>query len=405
MAADTCTLKKIILYTYNTLKQPKMLDQFTVAVAGAGFIGPVHVEALKRLGINVKGVMGYNAEESETARQNMGLKVAYESYEALLNDADVQAVHLAVPNVLHYKMAKQALLAGKHVMCEKPLAMAAAESAELVQLAADSGLAAGVCYNIRFYPLNLEARSRISTGQIGELLSVTGSYVQDWLLFPTDYNWRVLADQGGALRAIADIGTHWMDLVSTITGLEVEAVFADLHTVHPVRQRPLGEVETFSGNKKKEQQLEPVKIDTEDCGNVLFRFRNGAKGSLWVSQTTAGRKNCLRYEISGAQSALAWNSENPNELWIGHRDRANEVLMRDPSLLSDAVRPYTNYPGGHNEGFPDAFKQCFRAFYSAIAKGTPASEANYPTFAQGHHEVVLCEAILKSHREQQWVSV
>lgn len=382
-----------------------MFDQFTAAVVGAGFIGPVHIEALKRLGIRVKGILDESPEKSEQGRKAMGLEKGYTSYEELLADTEIDAVHLAVPNVMHYPMAKQAVLAGKHVMCEKPLGMNSTETSDLVKLAAESGLSAGVCHNIRFYPLNLEARSRIQEGQIGEVLSIVGSYVQDWLLFDTDYNWRVLAEQGGALRAVADIGTHWMDLVTSITGLEVDSVFADLHTIHPVRKRPTGEVETFSGKQKTKQELEPVAIDTEDCGSVLFRFTNGAKGVLWVSQATAGRKNCLRYEISGSKSSYSWNSENPNQLWIGHRNEANQVLMRDPSLLGDMAAGFSNYPGGHNEGFPDAFKQCFRAFYEAIDKQLPAGEALYPTFEEGHMEVLLCEAILASHRDEKWVKV
>jgi predicted dehydrogenase len=300
-------------------------------------------------------------------------------------------------------MARRALQAGKHVMCEKPLAMDSEETAELVELAEKSGLHAGVCYNIRFYPLNLEARDRIAQGELGPIHSVMGSYVQDWLLYDTDYNWRVLADQGGALRAIADIGTHWMDLITSVTGLEVESVFADLKTVHKTRRRPKGEVKTFSGKKEREQELEAIDIDTEDAGAVMFRFKGGGHGVLWVSQMTAGRKNCLRYEIAGAKKALAWNSESPNELWIGRRDTANRTLLRDPGLLGDFARPYAPYPGGHNMGFPDTFVQCFRAFYDRIAGKNDG--APYPTFEEGHQEVLLCEAILKSHQEEKWVKL
>ncbi len=375
------------------------------AVVGAGFIGPVHVEALRRLGVKVTGILGCDAEESQRAKESLGLPRAYESYEALLADPEVQAVHLAVPNVLHYEMAKRALEAGKHVMCEKPLAMNSTETAELVELARGSGRVAAVCYNIRFYPLNLQARQLVRQGRLGSVHAVNGSYVQDWLLYETDYNWRVLAEQGGALRAVADIGTHWMDLVLMITGLEVEAVFADLYTLHPVRRRPKGEVETFTGKLGKTAETEPVEITTEDYGCILFRFRNGARGSLHVSQVTAGRKNRLCYEISGSQAALAWDSEAPNQLWIGYRDKPNEWLVRDPALLDELPRRFSNYPGGHNEGFPDAFKQCFRAFYEAICRPGSLPVPMHPTFANGHHEVLLCEAILQSHRRQQWVAL
>lgn len=381
------------------------MSAIRVAVVGAGFIGPVHVEALRRLGIDVAGVLGRDAAESESARAAQGLPRAYASLDEVLADETVQSVHLAVPNVLHYEMAKRVLQAGKHVICEKPLAMNSEQSAELVELARTSGREAGVCYNVRFYPLNLEARSRIQRGELGDVVAINGSYVQDWLLYDTDYNWRVRADQGGALRAVADIGTHWMDLVTSITGLEVEAVLADLSTVHPVRRRPLGEIETFSGKICEHQASEAIDITTDDYGAVLFRFRGGGRGSLWVSQVTAGRKNCIRYEIAGKQRALAWNSQRPNELWIGNRDAPNQSLVRDPAMLGGLARQYTDYPGGHNEGFPDTFKQCFRAFYQAVASSDVACERWYPTFEQGHREVVLCEAILASHQQQRWVPI
>lgn len=376
-----------------------------VAVAGAGFIGPVHVEALRRLGIPVVGLLSSSPEKTRRIAGELSIPAAYADFDELLRDPKVHAVHLAVPNLLHFEMSKKTLEAGKHVMCEKPLAMNARESEALVELARDRKLAAGVCYNVRYYPLNQEVRERISGGEIGNIHSINGSYVQDWLLYEADYNWRVLSDQGGELRAVADIGTHWMDLVLSITGLEVEAVFADLNTVHAHRRRPRGEVETFSGKMKKEEETESIDIATDDYGAILFRFTNGAKGSLWVSQMTAGRKNCIRYEIAGSKSSMAWNSENPNELWMGHRDRANETLIRDPSLLSPTARAFVSYPGGHNEGFADTFKQCFRTFYEYIANGEFSAAPAFPTFAEGHREIRLCEAILRSHREQRWINL
>ena len=374
------------------------------AIIGAGFMGPVHTEALKRLGVQVTGILGVDKTESEKAANSLNLPKAYNNLADLLND-DVDVVHITTPNKLHYDMAKAALNAGKHVLCEKPLAMNSEQSAELVALANKTGLVAGVNYNIRFYPLNLEARQKVASGGLGDVYSIVGSYVQDWLLYPTDYNWRVLAEEGGALRAVADIGTHWLDLVQAITGLKATAVCADLRTIHTTRRRPKGEVETFSGKVQQIEATEKVDISTEDCGTIMLKFDNGATGNLWVSQTTAGRKNCLRYEIAGSKSALFWNSEAPNQMWLGYRDKPNETLMRDPGLLSDPVRPFANYPGGHNEGFPDTFKQCFRAFYSYIAQGDKTAEPHFPTFEHGHHEIVLCEAILQSHRDQRWVKL
>jgi predicted dehydrogenase len=376
-----------------------------IAMVGAGFIGPVHVEALRRLGLPVVGLLGVDETESRRASAALGIPKAYRSYDEVLADPGVDAVHLATPNRLHYPMAKAALAAGKHVLCEKPLAMNSAESAELVALAKSSGRAAGVNYNIRYYPLCLHVREMVRRGDLGKVISVCGSYVQDWLLLPTDYNWRVLADEGGALRAVADIGTHWLDLVQSMTGLEAESVCSDLVTVHPVRQRPRGEVETFSGKTKAVQATEPVNVATEDHGSVLIRFRGGARGVLWVSQVTAGRKNCLRFEMAGTKEAVAWESERPNELWIGRRAEPNGLLLRDPALVAEPARRHISFPGGHNEGFPDTFKQCFKAFYDAIAADAFLENPPFPTFADGHREIALCEAILKSHRDGKWTGV
>lgn len=248
-------------------------------------------------------------------------------------------------------------------------------------------------------------RQRIADGQIGRVYHVTGSYVQDWLLYDTDFNWRVLADQAGALRAVADIGTHWLDLVTWMTGLEVESVCADLRTFLPVRRRPTGSVETFAGKEGAPVETVPVVIDTEDYGSILLRFRGGASGVTTVSQVAAGRKNCLRFEVAGSKGNLAWDSERPDELWVGHRDRPNELLRRDPSLLSPAARATTSYPGGHAEGFPDTFKQLFRAIYAYIATGDYRAPRPFPTFDDGHREALLCEAVLASQRRGEWVAI
>jgi predicted dehydrogenase len=373
-----------------------------VALVGTGFMGQIHAEALKRLDIPVRGVLGSTPEKSQIAAERWGIPRAYASFEEVLADTNVQSVHLVVPNRWHFEMAARALQAGKHVMCEKPLAMNSRESAELVSLAKQHGnLAAAVNYNIRFYPLCLEARERITRGDLGQVFHVSGSYFQDWLLRPTDYNWRVLAEEGGQLRAVADIGTHWLDLIQALTGLKVAAVLADLNIVHPIRQRPKGEVETFQSVGQVER--EPVPITTEDHGAILLRFSGGARGSLSVSQVSAGRKNCLRFEIAGAEQSLNWNSEEPNQLWIGHREQPNQILLRDPALLSPSARNAASTPGGHNEGYADTFKQCFRSFYEYISRGDFSSAPPFPTFADGHREILICEAILKSHHSQSWI--
>ncbi len=376
-----------------------------VAITGTGFMGPAHTEALRRLGVRVVGILGSSPEKSGSFAQRYAIPKAYASFDEILADDEVQAIHITTPNRWHYRTTKAALLAGKHVLCEKPLTMNSQESSDLVQLAESVKLAAGVNYNYRFYPTSLEARQRVRSGELGEIFSIYGNYVQDWLLYPTDYNWRVLAAEGGELRAMADIGTHWMDLAQSISGLEIEALFADLRTVYPTRQRPTGEVETFSAKVQAQQASELIPIQTEDMGALLLRFKGGARGMLWVSQLTAGRKNCMRYEIAGAKNSIWFDSERPNELWLGHRERPNELIFKDPGLMDASVRRYIDYPGGHNEGYPDSFKMLFRAFYDYIAAGDFSATPFFPTFAEGHREILLCEAILKSHAEQRWVTV
>lgn len=379
--------------------------RWSTVVVGTGFIGPVHVEGLRRAGVLVAGIVGSSPEKSAAAAEKLGLPRGYRDLAEVLADGSVDAVHLTTPNRYHYEQASAALRAGKHVVCEKPLAMNSRETAELVRLAAESGLAAAVAYNIRFYPLCHEAAARVRANGANSVLHVAGSYVQDWLLKETDFNWRVVADEGGELRAVADIGTHWLDLVQFVCGRRVTAVCADLHTVHAVRQAPVGSVETFTGKQTTQAAVRAVPIATDDYGAILLRFADGARGVLWVSQVTAGRKNCLRFEIAAAEESLAWDSERPNELWIGRRDKPNELLIRDPALMADEARRISDYPGGHNEGFPDTFKQLFKTFYGYLDAGDFTVPPPFPTFADGHHEVVLCEAVLRSHRVQRWVKL
>jgi predicted dehydrogenase len=385
---------------------------FTAAVAGTGFIGPVHVEALRRTNVAVRGILGSSPQKSQEAAAALGLPIAYPDYQAILDDAAVDAIHITTPNQLHFEMAKRALDAGKHVICEKPLAMDSSETAQLVEIAnAHPNLIAAVNYNIRFYPIIHHARDLIHSGELGEIYHIRGAYVQDWLLYDTDWNWRLLPEAGGALRAIGDIGTHWMDLIAFITDLRVERLIADLNTFISPRRKPQQALATFKGKEESGPvtdhpiAYDEVEIKTEDWGAVLFHYAGGGRGTLNVSQVNAGRKNQLSFEIACSKASIAWDSERPNELWIGRRDSANQHLLKDPSILSDSARRITSYPGGHNEGFPDTFKQLYRAIYDYLAAGDFSQPKPFPTFAQGHEEVVLCEAILRSHQQRQWVVV
>ena len=368
-------------------------------VVGTGFIGVVHVDALRRIGVEVAGVVGSSPERAAAK----GIAPAYPSYEALLEDDGVDVVHLTTPNDLHYTQAKQALAAGKHVVCEKPLAMTSEESAELVELAERSGLVHCTNFNIRFYPVVQEARERVRAGELGGVWNVHGGYLQDWLATPEDWNWRLEPARGGDLRAVGDIGSHWMDLAQFVTGARIVEVFADLATTIPVRRRPVGEVETFSSATDVERVDAPM--STEDIAHILVRFESGARGSCVLSQVSFGRKNAIRIEVDGSGGTLAWDGERHEELWLGSRDRGNEVLQRNALLMHPAAAARTHLPVGHAEGFADTFRELYRAVYADVAQGGPSAEPDYPTFRDGHVENVLCDAVARSNGEGAWVRV
>jgi predicted dehydrogenase len=377
--------------------------KLNAAVIGLGFVGKAHVEALRRLGIPVRGALGSSGDTTAAACKSLNLERAYTSLEELAADAAVDVVHLCTPNYLHFEQASRLMRAGKHVLCEKPLTMDSAESELLVALSRETGKVGGVAYNLRYYPLCQEARALIEKGAIGHPKLVHGSFLQDWLLYPTDWNWRLDPKLGGQLRAVSDIGTHWLDLVTWMTGRKVTEVCADLVTVVPIRQRPRGRVETFQ--KADLTNVDPVPIETDDYGSVLFHLEGDLSGAMTVSQVSAGRRARLWFEIDGTEGSLAWNSEEPGTLWIGRRDRANEELPKDPALLSPQARRYAAYPGGHAEGYPDTFVQLFRDFYEYIEAGDFKAPRTFPTLETGNDEMVLCEAIERSSRTRAWVTV
>jgi len=374
-------------------------SELRAGIVGTGFIGVVHVDALRRLGVEVAGVVGSSRSRAEAK----DIAPVYDSYATLLGDDTVDAVHLTTPNNLHYPQVKAALAAGKHVVCEKPLALTSAESAELLQLAAASGLVHCTNFNIRFYPMIQEARARVRAGRLGEVWNAHGGYLQDWLHQATDWNWRLEPDRGGELRAVGDIGSHWLDTVQFVSGMRVESLLADLATTIPVRHRPVGEVETYAAAGDIERV--DAEMGTEDLAHILLRFEGGMRGALVVSQVSAGRKNSLRFELDGSSTALAWDSERHEELWFGHRDQPNELLQRNPALMSPEAAARTHLPAAHAEGFADTFLELYRAVYTAVAAGGPPVEPDYPTFADGHWENVLGDSIALSNRERRWVEV
>jgi predicted dehydrogenase len=382
-----------------------MAGEIKVAIAGTGFIGPAHLEALRRNNIQVIGLAEQTAELAAKKAADLGIEKAYSSFDDMLADPQISVVHLATPNYLHFSQARAALLAGKHVVCEKPLAMNSRESAELVKLAAETKRVNAINFNLRFYPLMHQARDMVKSGEIGKIYVMQGSYLQDWLLYETDWNWRLEPGLGGTLRAVADIGSHWLDLLTFVSGLRIEEVFADFKTFLPTRKKPSKPVETYTGKILQPEDYIDQPIHTEDYATILLHYEDGARGVVTVSQVSAGRKNRLFFEINASKQSLAWDSEHPNDMWIGKRDTYNGLLMKDPSLLSPETRSIVSYPGGHQEGFPDTFKQLQSKVYQYIRAGNFDAAPDFPTFADGHYEMCLCEAVEKSAKEGGWVKV
>lgn len=340
---------------------------------------------------------------AQRAAEKLGIPRACSDFRQMLADPGLDAVHITTPNRFHAEMSLAALAAGKHVICEKPLAMNTSETAGLVTAARNSGLVFAVNYNVRFYAAVLQLRRLVELGELGDIVHVNGSYMQDWLFKDTDYNWRLLPEEGGKLRAVADIGTHWMDSVSFILGSRITSVLADLATWHKQRRRPLGEVQTFAKSDAK-MEYAAYDVRTDDFASVLLQFSNGARGNLAVSQVAAGRKNCIRIEIYGSKKSAWWCSESPEMLHFGNRDGANEVAVRATPAFGDGAAGYADYPPGHVEGFPDTFKMNFRSIYAAMA-GMTSNPPLYATAEDGHQEVAVCEAILTSNAARAWVEV
>jgi len=381
-----------------------VMKNIRTALIGTGFMGKVHAENLRRLGnVEVLMVAGSGDARAREFANTIGVNRATGNYQALLEDPAIDAVHILTPNSLHFPMCRAALQAGKHVLCEKPFTTSVTEAQELVQLASRTGLANAIQHNLRYYPVVQQIRRMIEAGDLGEVLVVQGTYSQDWLLYDTDWNWRIDAEANGALRAMGDIGSHWMDLIQHLTGLLITSLCADLATFHKTRRKPKGSVETFAGKKLAPEDYESVTIRTEDFGSVLLHLGERARGAFTVSQMSAGRKNMFTVEIYGTQAGVSWNQERPDELWIGRRNTPNQVVVKDPALLYPQAAAYADLPGGHSEGYDDTHKQLFKRFYARIAD--PSAPIDYPTFQDGLLGMQLLEKVRESAEERAWVEV
>ncbi len=379
------------------------MSRIRTAVIGTGFMGRTHLEALRRVeNVDVVEVAATSQDKARTAAAGYNVLNATGDWRDVIADPSIDAVHITTPNDSHFPIAKAAFEAGKHILCEKPLAMDVAEARTLVDLQAAKKLRGAVNHNLRYYPMVQQMRRMREAGEFGEILVVQGTYSQDWMLYQTDWNWRVDPAVSGASRVMADIGSHFFDMAEHVTGLKVSAVCSDLQTFWPTRKRPKSEGESFSGKLGSSAETVDMAVTTEDFGSTIFRMGR-ARGAMTASQVSAGRKNGLVLEIYGTKGGASWRQESPDELWLGHRNEPNRLLLKDPSLLTEKARAYADYPGGHAEGYPDTHKQLFRRFYAAIAD--PSLAPDYPQMADGLRQLKILEAELASHKGHAWADV
>jgi len=379
------------------------MKKFRACVIGVGFIGAAHIEALRRLG-NVEVVALSDIPNAQAKADAFFVPKGYDDYKEMLDTEKPDVVHICTPNSSHYEMAMYAMQRNIAVICEKPLTKTLDEAKELAAYAREHKIVTGVNFNCRWYPQIMQVKAMIANGEVGDIRTIHGGYLQDWLYYDTDYSWRLEPEVSGESRAFADIGSHWIDLVESATGLRVVELMADFETFHKIRRKPLKPIETFSGMALRPEDYEEKPIGTEDYCTVLFRFNNGAHGTCTISQVFAGRKNQILLSIAGSKCSLHWDSEDSNELWVGRRDGFNQKAAKDPSILSPLARASISYPGGHVEGFPDTFKQNFKAIYAAIEAGDTGKQV-FATFEDGLREMQLCDAVVRSARADHWVKV
>lgn len=380
------------------------MKKIKVGIIGMGYIGESHIEAVRRIGLcELYAIADTNYELAKAKANYYGIEKCYATVDELLGDNQIDAVHNCTPNFLHTQINKKIIQSGKHLLSEKPLATTYQEAKELADLKKEyPATAAAVNFNYRLNPMMQEMRCRVGAGDIGEFRIATGSYQQDWLLYDTDYSWRLEPEIAGHSCCIADIGSHWMDAIQHVTGHTITEVMADLVTVIPVRKKPAKQTETFTSVVPTE--FEEVKIQNEEYGAVLFKTDKGATGVFHVSEVAAGHGCYFNFELNGSKASMRWNQEENDRLWIGRRDGENSLIIRNPNTISAGAKAYTSLAMGHPEGWNDAFKGNIYAFYKYIADGMKG-EPVFSTLEQAAYIVKLTEAILESSRKKIWINV
>ena len=379
------------------------MKTFKAGVVGTGFIGVAHVEALRRLG-NVEVLAITDSQSPEIKAKTMNIPNSFTDYKKMIDTLDLDAVHICTPNNTHHEIAMYAMKKGINVICEKPMTKTLDEAKDMYEYSKKHNIVNAVNFHNRFNPMVHQLKRMVAHGDLGEIFSIHGAYIQDWLLLDTDFNWRINSKESGKTRAVADIGSHWIDTIEYVTNLKVTEVFAEFLTYHKTRKKILNPVETFSTINLADSKYDEVKIDTEDIAMIMLRFDNGAIGNAFISQMFSGRKNKISIFIGGSKQSAEWDSERLNELIIGERDSYNKLFDKDPAILNPETQSIVNYPGGHVEGFPDTFKQCFKQVYNSIE--TNNNNLNdFATFKDGYRQMLLEEKIFESAHNKKWVKI
>lgn len=377
------------------------MKKLKIGLIGIGYIGCAHVTAIRRCpNAILHAVADTDRQLLERKKEELGLEKVYDNVDEMLADPEIDVIHDCTPNHMHLELNRKIIQAGKHVFSEKPVAASAKESAKLLDILGENpDIVAGVNHNYRMNVMVQDMKHRVQSGEIGSPRLVYGSYLLDWLLYGTDYDWRLEKKFAGKSRAVADIGTHWMDTAQTVVGARITEVFANLETMLPVRKRPV------KNSASGEITYEEYQIDTEDYGAVFARFENGAFGLFHVSQISPGKKCRLDLTVDGETDSLYWNQEEADRLWAGHRGRGNEYIFRDPKMLPPETLAYTYMPAGHPEGWNDAVYNNIHSFYTFILEGkkTGRDKPDFATFEECHYLNRLTEAILESSRTKQWI--
>lgn len=385
------------------------MRQLRIGVIGAGFTGQQHIEAIRRIpGTEVKALSESNSDVAAKKSEQLGINKYYLDYRDMLRDPEIDIIHNCTPNNMHFTINKDIILSGKHVYSEKPLAVSTDESCKLLELAIEHGVAHGVNFNYRQNSMVQEMRERIVSSDNCRIFMVRGHYLQDWLLYETDYDWRMDPKIGGPSRAVADIGSHWFDAAQFVTGKKIASVFAHLITMHPERIRCRKTNETFSANRSQscDPDSERIPITSEDAAFIIIKFDDGTPGGLAISQVSAGRKNDIRLAVDCNDYSLEWEQEDPDKLWVGRRDKPNELLYSSSEMLTGNAKRYATLPSGHSVSWHDALRNGINEFYKAIRNDSfRAENQHYATFREGHQIMQIMEACLESSKKNMWVDV